>query len=169
VRAHESIVRALERVDRRLSIRFNPTAGSAGLWEVLEFGMQTGRHHHVFYWCWSDADRRTYRPLPDSADALIAKLMKIDWGRHGIRSGAAGHREAMRQRSDEMSETRRKWVEQNDRWWRDRAAAYSNAMRPRMERIQRRFVLGGASRRDAVAERMDILKDVYGDRMPFAS
>ena len=151
-RASEKLIRGLKEFDPRVTVHWN---SSRGLWEVRELLQKTGEWSHCFFWAGGDWRRRTFRPLPQTADPLIQKLAEIDCAKYG-NSG----RRMMAEFRARSSAKRAQMLDRSRSDLKRRVTEYARYMGRNWDKMRRRYNMGGASRKAAIREREDLYRDV---------
>ena len=150
--APTAVLEGLKRFDPRVSVHFN---ADMRVWEVREFLTISGIWSHCYYWADGDWRRPTFRPLPGTAEPLIAKLAAQDCAKYG----QSGKRmmDAFKRRSGNQ---RAKMIEKSKETMKERLLEYAKYMQKHWARWRRQYAAGGGSRERAIKERMSLYNDV---------
>jgi hypothetical protein len=148
----DNIQVGLRDFDSRLRCVFNTRRS---VWEVQEQLKSSGKWSHVFFWHDGPWNAPAYRPLPFTAEPLIARLREIDLQRSGT---------GLRQFNDlleaEGAEKRARLTVAARAERAKKLEGYLQWMRRRLPTVLRRFELGGRPRLDAMQERQQALNDL---------
>jgi hypothetical protein len=148
----DNIQVGLRDFDSRLRCVFNTRRS---VWEVQEQLKSSGKWSHVFFWHDGPWNAPVYRPLPFTAEPLIARLREIDLQRSGT---------GLRQFNDlleaEGAEKRARLTVAARAERAKKLEGYLQWMRRRLPTVLRRFELGGRPRLDAMQERQQALNDL---------
>lgn len=146
------ITRRLREFDRRLEVRFNT---KFCVWEVREFLATKGLWNHCFFWHDGPWNAMRFKPLPHTAEPLLAKLGSIDWARHGLNP-----KQRLAQLRDQGAAERARRLDQARTVAARKFREYAAWFRRNWSKLMRRYAMGGLARRDAVAEREDAYRDI---------
>lgn len=153
------ILRRLKEYDPDLDLVLNL---QEGLWEVREWIPQAHRWSHCFYWHDGPWSAKVFKPLPYSAEPLLAKLGSIDWARTG---GSAPQR--LKEMKAKGAEKRAKAMEVARDEWRRKMAEYINYAKNNWDQWRRMRAQGGRAKEQAERARTDAAREIiYDGKVP---
>ena len=148
----ENIQAGLRDFDSRLRCVFNTRRS---VWEVQEKLKSSGLWSHVFFWHDGPWQAPEYRPLPFTAEPLIARLREID-----LQRSSTGLRQFNDILEAEGAEKRARMTVAARAERAKKLEGYLHWLRHRMPTVLRRFEMGGPARQDAIQERQQALQDL---------